>query len=125
MRGERLEVGEKIKTYKDLEVYQKGYELTLKIYQTTNEFPVAEKYELGRQLRRAAVSIPANIAEGYGRKKSSAEFKQFLRNAMGSANEVLVLLEIARDLGYKIPEGMAEEYEVLGKRIYKLIESWE
>ncbi len=127
MRGERLEVGEgKIRSYEDLVVYQSSYELVLEIYNVTNNFPDQEKRELGRQLRRAAVSIPANIAEGYGRKNSSAEFKHFLRNALGSSNEMKVLLSLAKDLNYLTEEqiSLINRYDVLGKQISKLISSW-
>ncbi|MGC7880299.1 four helix bundle protein, partial [Desulforudis sp. 1190] len=77
-----------------------------------------------QQLRKAAASIPANIAEGYGRKNAKAEFRHFLRNALGSSNEMRVLLNLARDLGYHQNTVMIEEYDVLGKQIYRLIESW-
>jgi four helix bundle protein len=66
-----------IKSYKDLEVYRKSYQTALELHQMTLEFPRHELYELGSQMRRAATSIPLNIAEGYGRKNSSNEFKQF------------------------------------------------
>ena len=75
-------------------------------------------------MRRAAVSIPANIAEGYGRKNSAAEFKHFLRNALGSANEVIVLLKLMKDLQYAETTATAEKYDILGKQIYRLIEAW-
>lgn len=91
------------------------------------EFPKHELYELGSQLRRAATSIPLNIAEGYGRRGTSGEFKQFLRTALGSCNEVMVLLEMIKDLGYleatKYQE-LNEEYDHLARQIYRLIESW-
>ena len=93
----------------------------------TLEFPRHEMYELGSQLRRAATSIPLNIAEGYGRKSAVAEFKHFLRNALGSANEVKVLLEMIKDLGHmetKEFEEMPETYDHLAKQLYRLIESW-
>lgn len=78
-----MEVG--ITSFRDLAIYQKSYVLALEVHKLTRELPEVERYELGHQLRKAAVSIPANIAEGYGRKNSQAEFKHFLRNALGSS----------------------------------------
>jgi len=100
-----------IKSYKDLEVYQKSYQTALELHQMTLEFSRHELYELGSQMRRAATSIPLNIAEGYGRKSSSNEFKQFLRIALGSCNEVNVLIEMLRDLGYMEETKYQEFYE--------------
>ena len=125
MRGERLEVREKISSFHNLTVYQKSFQLALEVHKGTKTFPETERYELGAQLRRAAVSIPANIAEGYGRKKSTAEFKHFLRNALGSCNEAQVLLSIATDLGYSSVAEKAEQYNELGKQIYRLIQVWQ
>ena len=118
-------MGEKIKSFEDLIVYQKAYKLVLEAHQLTKTFPENEKKELGYQIRRAAVSIPANIAEGYGRKNSAKEFKHFLRNALGSANEMIVLLKLSKDLGYMPQEEIIKEYDVLGKQLHKLIEKWE
>jgi four helix bundle protein len=116
-----------IESYKDLEVYKKSYKLSLEMHQSTQNFPDFEKYELGSQIRRCAVSIVLNIVEGYGRKDSAAEFKHFLRNALGSCNEVRVLLEMVRDLGYiesQIADHLSREYEILGKQIYRLKQVW-
>ena len=113
-----------IKSYEDLTVYQSGFQLAVKVHKLTQGLPQEEKRELGYQMRRAAVSIPANIAEGYGRKNSSAEFKHFLRNALGSSNEVCVLLKLAQELSYISDNEIIEEYETLGKQLYRLIESW-
>ena len=116
-----------IKSYKDLEVYQKSYKTAIELHQMSLEFPRHELYELGSQMRRAATSIPLNIAEGYGRKSSAAEFKHFLRNALGSCNEVIVLLEMIKDLGYmdnEVYQKLNEKYDHVGKQIYRLIESW-
>ena len=90
----------KVEGYKDLKVYQAAYELALRVHKTTDSFPKSEKYELGRQLRRAAFSVALNLAEGYGRKRSQAEFANFVCMSMGSANEVAVLIDAVRDLGY-------------------------
>ena len=116
---------DKIKSFEDLIVYQKAYSLVLQVYNLMNTFPENEKRELGYQIRRAAVSIPANIAEGYGRKNSSREFKHFLRNALGSSNEMIVLLKLSRDLGYLQDEKVIENYDILGKQLFRLIEKWE
>ena len=113
-----------IKHYKDLKVYQVSYQLAIKIHQETQQMPNFEKYELGQQLRKAAVSIPLNIVEGYGRKDSAGEFKHFLRNALGSSNEVMVLLQMVQDLGYFKTEQLIQEYDELGKQIYNLREAW-
>jgi four helix bundle protein len=86
----------KISHYRDLRVFQRGYELALKIHKVTRNFPIFERRELGSQLRRAAASIPINIAEGYGRKRSADDFKRFLVIAMGSSNEVSVELALAK-----------------------------
>ena len=115
---------DKIRTFEDLVVYRKGYELALKSYRLTSTFPSQERYELGHQIRTASVSIPANIAEGYGRKDSEKEFKHFLRNALGSTNEMIVLLRLSRDLGYTEDESLVAEYDVLGKQLFSLIAKW-
>ena len=122
MRGERLEV--RIKSFEDLRVYQLSFKLALQIHQLTQNFPEYERYELGRQLRKAAVSIPLNIAEGYGRQSAKAEFKHFVRNALGSSNEVIVLLNLAKELGYVQDDELIKQYDELGKQLYKLREVW-
>ena len=115
----------KIKSFQDLIVYQKAYRLALQSHKLTRNFPASERMELGYQIRKAAVSVPANIAEGYGRKNSAKEFKHFLRNALGSTNEMVVLLNISKDLGYIKDDTIIKEYDILGKQLYKLIERWE
>lgn len=113
--------------YRKLEVYNRSYQLALKVHKLTQDFPPQERHELGSQIRRSAVSITLNIAEGYGRVKSEKEFMHFLRNALGSCNETRVLIELVKDLGYidsqKYSE-LSQEYEVVGKQIYRLREAW-
>lgn len=116
-----------INGYKDLRIYQKSYELSIKIHLLMRGYPDYEKYELASQLRRAAMSIPLNIAEGYGKRESEADFKRFLRMSLGSNNEVGVLLDMSLDLGYINKEthnSLYKEYESLGKQIYVTIEKW-
>jgi four helix bundle protein len=88
-----------VQSYRDLVVWQKAMTLVLDVYRSTQGFPKIETYGLTSQLRRAAVSVPSNIAEGQAR-LSTGEFKQFLGNARGSLMEVETQILIARDLGY-------------------------
>lgn len=89
----------RIRSHRDLIVWQKGMELVVAVYDLCKSFPKEETYGLTSQLRRAAVSIPANIAEGQGR-RLPREFAQFLANARGSLLELDTHLELARRLGY-------------------------
>ncbi len=83
--------------FKNLRVWGRAHELTLLVYQKTRSFPKEEMYGLRSQLRRAAASVGANIAEGCGR-RSDAEMKRFLQIARGSANELEYHLLLAKDL---------------------------
>jgi four helix bundle protein len=87
------------RSYKDLVAWRKAMELVGEIYRMTQGFPQKELYGLTSQLRRAAVSVPSNIAEGQGR-LSKGEFHQFLGHARGSLMEVETQVLIAQDLGY-------------------------
>jgi len=84
-------------TYKDLIVWQKSVELVVSVYQLTNKFPDTEKYGLTAQMRRAAVSIPSNIAEGR-RRGSRKDYRKFLIIAYGSGAEIETQVEIAKRL---------------------------
>jgi len=86
-------------TYKDLVVWQRAMELVTEIYRSTEAFPKDEIYGLCGQIRRAAVSIPANIAEGQGR-LTPGEFRQFLGYARGSLLELETLIAVAANLNY-------------------------
>lgn len=87
------------KGHRDLVAWQKAMKLVSEIYRATRGFPKEEIYGLTVQLRRAAVSVPSNLAEGHGR-TSRREFHQFVSQARGSLTEVETQLEIAQDLGY-------------------------
>ena len=112
-------------TYRDLIAWQKAMELVTAIYRATQDFPREELYGLTIQLRRAAVSVPSNIAEGQAR-YSHAEFHHFLRNAKGSLAEKETQVQIARNLGYLTDEqtgvllGSAAE---LGRILNALLDS--
>lgn len=88
-----------MQNYKDLKVWEKAHLFTLEVYGITNFFPKEELYSLTNQLRRAASSIPANIAEGCG-KNTQLELAHFLNISLGSANEVEYFLLLAKDLKY-------------------------
>jgi len=88
-----------MQNFRDLKVWQKADELVLRIYRCSADFPASERFGLTSQLRRAAVSIPANIAEGCVR-SSDADFARFLHIALGSASEVDYHLLLARDLKF-------------------------
>ena len=90
---------EKIRSFRDLVVWQKSKEFAVMLYRGTGEFPREEMYGLISQLRRASVSIVSNIAEGFNR-SSPKEKLQFLRMAYGSGAEIEAQLEIAKDLSY-------------------------
>ena len=96
-----------IQSYKDLIAWQKAMDLVQLVYQATKQFPKEELYGLTNQLRRAAVSVPSNIAEGQAR-KSTAEFRNFLSIARGSLAEVETQLIIAERLNYISPTQLHE-----------------
>jgi len=112
-------------SFRDLTVWQRSMELTVTIYKLTKEFPREELYGLTNQIRRAAVSLPSNIAEGHGR-LNTREFRQFLGIARASNFELQTQLEIARVLGMgkreliDQAEGLSHE---VGKMIYAILES--
>jgi len=85
--------------YKSLKVWEKAHSFTVKVYEITKAFPKEELYSLTNQLRRAASSIPANIAEGCG-KNSKQELAHFLNIALGSSNESEYYLILSKDLTY-------------------------
>jgi four helix bundle protein len=93
--------------YKELRVWGKAHFFTLKVYEISKTFPRDEIYGLTSQLRRAASSIPANIAKGCG-KNSQQEFAYFLNIALGSANEAEYFLILSKDLKYLSDENFAE-----------------
>jgi four helix bundle protein len=109
--------------YRNLIAWQKAKTLALNVYPCTRRFPKDEIYGLSPQMRRAAVSVPSNIAEGKGR-YSQKEFVQFLYHARGSLLELETQLSIARDLNYvdlPVFESLESETEELGRILNGLI----
>lgn len=107
-----------VKSYRDLIVWQKSMQMVTDVYKTTKIFPSDELYGLTSQLRRCAVSIPSNIAEGYGR-NSTGDYKRFLQIAAGSVFELQTQMEIAFNLKYISKEifdsifNLAKEIELM------------
>jgi four helix bundle protein len=112
-------MNKKVKSYKDLIIWQKGIELTKEIYKVVNKFPKEETYVLSDQLRRAAISIPSNIAEGQAR-QHTPEFKQFLYISLGSLAELNTQLIIAKELEY-ISDTVLIESEIKVVELRKMI----
>lgn len=112
------------KSYRELKVWQRAIELSVAVYRLTGQFPAEERFGLTSQLRRAAVSVASNIAEGYGR-ASRGEFRQFVGIARGSVLELQTQLVIAKELGFgknlemTKTEGLAEE---TGKMTWALLQ---
>jgi len=115
-----LSVKREVKTHKDLDVWKKSIELVTKIYQLTQAFPSDEKYGIVSQMRRSAVSIPSNIAEGAAR-KGNKEFIQFLYISLGSIAELDTQVVIASRLGYSLNEDITSAIEDIRKMLLGLI----
>jgi four helix bundle protein len=96
-----------VTSYQNLKVWQSGMELTKSVYLLSQHFPKHELYGLTNQMRRAAVSVPANIAEGHAR-DSTKEFLHHISIALGSLAELETLLALAKDLGYCDAAGTVE-----------------
>lgn len=110
-----------IQSHRDLIVWNKAMDLTVKVYEVTSKFPASERWRLIDQLCRAAASVPGNIAEGQGR-SSSKEFAQFLAIARGSLNETETYLMLAVRLGY-LEAAQAEPVLALVTEVSKMLRS--
>src|SRR4030042_6829425 len=120
---DRSEIMTAIRSFKDLEVYKKAYDLTIIVNRNVNILPIFEKNDLGSQLRRASKSIPANIAEGWAKRRFEKEFKKHLDSATGSANEMEVHISFTRDLGYwrkDFCDQLLKRYLSLGGKLVSL-----
>ena len=113
------------KSFKELIVWQRAIELTIAIYKLTSQFPDAERFGLTNQMRRAAVSIASNIAEGYG-KSSKGEYLLFLGHSHGSCAELETQLVIAKELNFGSRtemSGAASLNDEVGKMLVALMKS--
>ena len=115
--------GDMIK-FETLEVWKRGHQLTLRVYDITSGFPNDEMYGLTAQLRRAAASIPLNIAEGCGRGISPTDLAHFVRMARGSASECVAAVRLALDLSYLTKDqarGLVQEIEEVRRMLFSFI----
>lgn len=111
-----------MKTFRDLLIWQKSMKLAILVYKNTDSFPDSEKYGLVSQMRRAAISLPSNIAEGYGR-NSEGEFQRFLNITMGSLFEIQTQFELANRLKL-LPDSNFEIMFDKSREIERMISSF-
>ncbi len=116
----------KIRSFRDLEVWKLGKQIVLDVYRLTTTFPKEEMYGLVSQMRRAVVSIPSNVAEGFNR-KHNPEYRQLLYVALGSCGELETQIEVTHDLGFlsvgdrdKMLEKLGHESRMLRNLIKRL-----
>ena len=110
-----------VKNYKELAVWQQSMELVVAVYRLIEQLPREEQFALGNQLRRAVVSIPSNIAEGFGR-DSHKDFARFLVQSRGSLFEVDTQLEVAERLGYiQMTDSIGLQIKTLSKMLGSFI----
>jgi len=115
----------KVKSYKELNVWKKGIEIVERVYKITEDFPQKEQYGLTSQMQRSAISIPSNISEGFAR-GHTAEYKQFLRIALGSCAELDTQLIIAHRRNYATQTevlNLQEDLDHESRMIMNLIKS--
>lgn len=113
------------RSYRDLEVWQKSIQLVSNIYRVTRQYPEYEKFGLTIQMRKAAVSIPSNIAEGHAR-QSTREFKRYISIAMGSVAELETQIIISINLDYidhELEKQLLHELDIIGKMLRGLYKS--
>lgn len=119
-----------ITNFRDLDVYQRSYRaMLITMQEIVRKLPPEEKYNLGDQCKRACQAIPRLIAEGYGKRHQRRGFHKYLDDAMAESNEMTVSLEQERDLypdsvDLVICKRLIKTYEVIGKQLYRLRESW-
>ena len=117
-----------IKSFEDLIVFQRSYQISLDIHRVSLNFPKHEQFEMAAQLRRASKSICANIAEGFGKQRATkAEFGRFLGIAIGSADEMRVWCRYCLDLGYideAVWQRWRDEYHEIARMLNGLRRNW-
>jgi len=116
-----------IKTYKDLEVYKRSFNLAMKVFWLTRKFPKEEIYSLTSQINRSSRSISANISEGWAKRTYEPVFKQHLIHALGSCSETENWLALALECKYldqSVYNDINNELDQIGKMLNKLHQNW-
>ena len=116
-----------LQSFKDLEVYKESYDLAITINKLCIKLPLYERNDLASQLRRASKSVPANIAEGWAKRRFEKEFKKYIDSSLGSCNEMEVHLSMAKDLNYldqALCEQLIKRYIGLGGKLTNLRNNW-
>jgi four helix bundle protein len=120
----------KIISFKDLEVYQRTYDAGIMVMtKIVSKLPESEKYDLKDQLSRSCKAIPRLIAEGYAKRHQRLGFQKYLGDAMAECNETVVSLSQCKDIyakyiDLKLCEELIKEYDISGRQLYRLSESW-
>ena len=117
-----------IKSYRNLKVYERAYQLAMDIFNATKCFPKEETYSLVDQIRRSSRSVPGNIREGYAKRKYQYVFVRHLNDALGSAEETRTWLEFAHDCQYIPSEQftvLEKAYDGLSAMLYTLMDNWQ
>ncbi|HOT93191.1 MAG TPA: four helix bundle protein [Anaerolineae bacterium] len=115
----------KVESYRDLEIFELGFALAVEADLVTKSLPKHELYEEGSQLRRSAKSIPANIAEGFGRRRYKQEYIRFIVFALASCDETRVHLDLlyrTGSLAEDTYQHLTEQYDILGKKINRFLQ---
>jgi four helix bundle protein len=116
-----------IRSFRDLEVYQRGQAVMARVHKLVLTFPSHEKRGLTDQMMRASKSVGGLIAEGWALRASEKHFKHYLRRTMGSANEMEAHLDTAKVLDYISEESAEEligEYQIIARQLHQLIQNW-
>jgi four helix bundle protein len=114
--------GDEEMTHKDLDVWKEAIQFVKRVYEATSSFPEIELYGITNQLRRSAVSVPSNIAEGAAR-GTTKEFVRFLYISLGSISELETQLIVSKELGYDFDSNLLENLEEIRKKLLSLIRS--
>ena len=127
MTDDRSKRTETVSSYNDLRVYQEALTLAVDIHKRVKSFPTDERFRVVDQLCRSSASVGAQIAEGWGRKASTAEFKRYMRMALGEVQETKYWIEFSTKLDYfPADEGRTwwKRYDELAAQMYRATENW-
>jgi len=114
-----------VKSYRDLDVYRQSFELAVQVDEASKTLPRHELYEVGSQIRRSAKPIPANLAEGWGRRRYKKEYIRFIVFALSSCHETEVHLDMlyrTHSLAEPDHQRLTKEYDILGKRLNRFLQ---